>query len=97
LSSICIIKATLFSDWIPDFFEVASVELFVFSISELVALDVVPAASVVLAALEKADAEDTLAPVRARHEVKKIPTAEEVSNNIRFFLFILTIEYQSFQ
>ena len=30
-------------------------------------------------------------PILERHEVKKIPAAEEATNNIKFFLFILPI------
>ena len=51
--------------------------------------EAVPAAVVVTA--EKIDVEDALIPILERHDVKKIPAAEEASNNIKSFLFILTI------
>lgn len=44
------------------------------------ALGVVPAAAALVAI-----------PILERHEVKKMAAAEEASNNIKFFLFILTI------
>lgn len=76
---------TCFGFWLLDFCGVVSV-LFVLSVE---ALEVVPA--VALVAVEKLDAEGVLIPILERHEVKKIPAAEEASNNIKFFLFILTI------
>jgi hypothetical protein len=51
------------------------------------ALKVVPAAAVLIA--------PAAIPILERHEVKKIPAAEEASNNIKFFLFILTISLSS--
>ena len=47
------------------------------------ALEVVPAVAALIALVA--------IPILERHEVRKIPAAEEASNNIKFFLFILTI------
>ena len=81
-----------FGFWLPDFCEVVSVGLVVLSVSEEPAL-VLPVLLPSVEALEAVPAAAALIalvtiPILERHEVKKIPAAEEASNNIKFFLYV---------